>query len=489
MRKGKTVIGKDVLSLAEGMRLHSVKDLIIGADNDEIVALLVDEGGLLSSSTVVPMEAVHHFGKDAVVIADASAVVAASSYPRVKAILDRKESLLGKRVFTSTGEQLGSVADMYFDESTGRIAGLEVSGGALGDLKSGTSYLAIEEIQRSGPDVVFVDPTAAEALDAQVGGVAGALGDAKERVGQAASDAKSSVDQRVSDAKAGAQQDPGEAIIGRRSGMDVMDENGSVVIANGQRVTREHVDRARESGNLEVLQQAVSAGETQETGARVGADLEKLGDSASSLWDRFTSKLSEVTDAQGQRVDEQQTKAKLGDIADAIGRPVTKVILDREDNVVLDLGDIITHQAVQQAYDAGMLDSLLDSVYKGGDVTFTRDEMKAREEGTAVVQKAAGGATLVEELEQKVQTADQEKQAKDQEKRDQAEAEQTRREQERAERAQSREQAEEQRQQELQELQAAAQPQNGPKGDESKPKDAEESSGETAVTGSTGRRS
>jgi hypothetical protein len=56
-----------------------------------------------------------------------------------------------------------------------------------------------------------------------------------------------------------------------------------------------------------------------------------------------------MTDATGKRLDEQKTNGRIADIADAIGRPVTKVILDREDNVILNLGDIITHQAVQRA--------------------------------------------------------------------------------------------------------------------------------------------
>lgn len=469
MRKGKTIIGKDVLSLAEGVRVHTVKDLIIGESNDEIVALLVDEGGLLSSSTVVPIEAVHSFGKDAVVIADASAVVAASNYPRVKAIIDRKESLLGKKVFTHTGEELGAINDMYFEEATGKITGLEVSGGRVGDLASGTSYLPIDEIERSGADVVFVDPSAAGALDSQVGGVQGALKGAQERAGQAAGDAREKVGQAAGDARSRLEeQDPEAALVGRRSGMDVMDENGSVVLANGQRITAEHVARARESGNLEVLTQAASIGARQETGERLGTDVEQLGDSAGSLWDRFTAKLGEVTDAQGKRVDEQHTKQKLSQIADAIGRPVTKVILDRDDEVILDLGDIITHQGVQGAYDAGMLDTLLDSVYKG-DVTFTRDEMMARQEGTATVQKARGGATLVEELQEKVETAEQERQAESEEKRRQAEEDRAQRETERQERAQQRDEAEQQRQQELQEAQAAAgdsaPPSDPPEGD------------------------
>lgn len=459
MRKGKTVIGKDVLSLADGRKVQSVKDLIIGDDNDEIVALLVDEGGLLSSSTVVPIESVNSFGKDAVVIADSSAVVAASSYPRVSQILDRKDSLLGKKVYTNAGEQLGSIGDMYFDERSGRILGLEVSGGAFGDLAKGTSYLPIEEIVRSGPDVVFIDPSAAEAIQSQVGGVSGALKDAQQKVGQAASDVRDKAEEARSDGQGGdggaQEQDPEKALIGRRSGMDVTDENGGVVVANGQRVTQEHVDRAKASGNLSVLTEAVTMHQAQQSGVQVGAAAEQVGDTAASLWDRFTSKMSEVTDAQGQRVDEAQTKQKLGKISDSIGRPVTKVILSREDDVILDLGDIITHQAIQQSHDAGMLDSLLDNVYTG-DVSFERDEMKSRQKGTAVVEEASGGASVVEELEQKVQSAEDQRQADKDQKRQQSEEDRQRRDEERQQRAEKRD-AESQERDKDAEVQQAAQ--------------------------------
>ncbi len=446
MRKGKTIIGKDVLSLADGIRIHSVKDLIIGEENDCIVALLVDEGGLLSGSTVVPIEAVHSFGKDAVVIADASAVVAASSYPRVHAILDRKESLLGKKVFTNEGQQLGKINDMYFDETDGQIRGLEVSSGTLGDLTKGTSYLAIEDVQRSGPDVVFVHPTVSDKLDSQEGGLQGALSEAKDKAGQATDDAKSGVSSR----------DPEQSLIGRKTGMDVMDENGSVVVANGQRITGDHVTKAKETGNLKVLTQAATMGQASEVGDQTGAALGQLGDSAGSMWDKFTTKISEMTDATGQRMDQQQTKGQLDKIADAIGRPVSKVILDREDSVILDLGDIITHQSVQRAHDNGMLDSLLSNVYKG-DVSFERDEMKAKVDGDSTVAKATGGAAVVEELEQKVQTAEEEKKAQGEQKKQESEAAKQQREQEREERAKERDQAAMEREQEIEKARSEGQ--------------------------------
>ena len=86
MRKGKSVVGQQVLSLTDGRRLDTVKDLVISAGNDAIVALLVDEGGLLSSSKVVPLESVVSFGRDSVVILGNEAIVSASADPDVKAI-------------------------------------------------------------------------------------------------------------------------------------------------------------------------------------------------------------------------------------------------------------------------------------------------------------------------------------------------------------------------------------------------------------------
>ena len=150
MRKGRTVIGQDVYSLADGRRVHSVKDLVVSEDHDAIVALLVDEGGLLGTSTIVPIEAVHRFGPDAVMVEDSSAVIPASADERVAATLDRKAQPPGDaRRDDQEGERVGPIGDMYFDEVTGEILGYEVSGGTVGDVMRGTSWLPLDGDRRS----------------------------------------------------------------------------------------------------------------------------------------------------------------------------------------------------------------------------------------------------------------------------------------------------------------------------------------------------
>jgi len=433
MQKGKSVIGKDVLSLATGVRIHSVKDILIGAGNDQVVALLVDEGGLLGTSTVVPFEAVNSIGRDAVVIEQEEAVVAASSDPEVKAILNRTDKLLGKTVYTEDGQKMGSIADLYFDDASGRITGFEISGGTLGDLARGPSYLDTNEIQIAGRDAVFISRSGGSALEGQVGGIQGALAKAGEKLGSAADDAKESLADKSA-------LTPQEKLVGKRAGADVTDERGSIVVASGQRITVDHVERAEATGNLQPLYEAADAGEARERDEKAKAAAQQVGDTAGDLWDKFTAKIGEVTDAAGQRADEQQTRNRLAKINDAIGRPVTKVMLDRDDKVILDLGDIITHQAVQRANDAGLLDTLLGSVYEG-QVTFERDEMKAKVVADSTVKKASGGAAIVDELATKVQTAEQEHASAAEAHKREAQASRERKNKERESRAEARDQA------------------------------------------------
>jgi uncharacterized protein YrrD len=434
MRKGKSVIGKPILSLADGARLHEVKDVILGAGNDTVVGLLADEAGFFASSLVVPIDEVRGFGRDAVVVASRQSVIPAKEAPEIGSIVSRQESLLGTRVYTETGDDQGKINDVYFDEPTGRILGFELSGGMFTDAAQGTRYVPIEELVRVGPDVAYVHPETAELLEQQRGGLSGALADvgekAKGAVGDAADSAKAATEGAT----------PEDALLGKRTGRDVEDDNGAVVVPAGRRVTSDDVERSRAAGRLGDLTTAVGLGEAGLAAANAGDALGAASDSAAGLWDKFTSKIGEMTDAAGQRVDHEQTKRRLDQIEDAVGRPVTKVFLDLEDRVILDLGDLITHAAVQRAHDAGALDSLLASVYKG-DVTFARDEMRAEKPGEATLEVASGpgiSAPLVEDLRSKVEDAERRGEEEAEAKQAQAEEDREAKKEQRAERARER---------------------------------------------------
>lgn len=440
MRKGKSIIGKDILSLDEGIKLDQVTDLVIDPEGRRLVALVVDEGGFMSSSKVVPMEDVASFGKDAVVVASRTSVVSVADHAGLRALVERDEKILGKKVFTTSGDNHGSVADIYFDEQTGDLVGYEVSGGLIGDAAKGTSFLATDEIAVIGGDVIYVRPETAEDLERQVGGIQGAMQDAGNRIGEATNaagekvgQAKNAAAQKLAESRESVTQSNREAaLVGKLTGSDVELDGGSVIVPKGRRIRSEDVTAAKAAGKLSALNASAAMGTAQQAGAEAKDALGAAGDSAVSLWDQFTAKIGEMTDATGKRIDHEQTKKRLSEIADAVGRPVTKVILDREDNVVLNVGDIITHAAIQRAHESGGLDSLLSSAYKGP-VEFTKEEMRApyEVEAEATVEKSTGGAVIVEELETKIEDAEKQREAAKERKKHESAADRVKRERER----------------------------------------------------------
>lgn len=454
MRKVKGLMGQPLISLADGHHIAPVKDVVISDDHASVTALVVRESGVLSSARVVPLDAVHSFGRDAIVIEGDAAILDAAAVPALDVSADR--SLAGMKVYSEAGQEVGTIADVYFEEDGGRIVGFEVSAGTLGDLASGPRFLPVEQVDHIGDDIVYVRPEAPDALQVVpegTTGAAGALDEARERLsgvahdaGERLSDAVSKVGKALDEA---AREDPtrqapapppGNELGGRRSGSDVTDDQGRILVAHGQTITQEHVERARASGQLEALREAAAAWDRAERERAISGAVEQLADSAGSAWDRVMGAISHMTDASGRRMGEQQAKARLAAINDAVGRPVTKVILDRSDEVILNLGDIITHEAVQRAHEAGILDSLLASVYKG-EVAFGRDEMRAPAEATSSVDRATGGAPLVAELEGTLQASEAQRQEAAEQGRREAEEARARREAERQERARVREEA------------------------------------------------
>ena len=280
-----------------------------------------------------------------------------------------------------------------------------------------------------GRDLIYVRPETAVTLQAQVGGLQGALQDAGDKLGEVSSSANG--DWRPN---------PRTCSIGKRTGSDVESDQGSASSCPRAAGFARRTSQPPGKPELDALSASAAAGTAQDVGANASATLGAVGDSAGNLWDQFTAKIGDMTDATGKRADEAQTKKLLGDIADAVGRPVTKVILDREDNVVLNLGDIITHQSIQRAYESGGLDSLLAATYKGN-VEFTKEEMRAptQVEAQATVEHASGGAPIVDELEGKVEEAQEQRDAEKARQAQEADAARERRKKEREARASQRE--------------------------------------------------
>lgn len=299
MYKGKHIIGKTIVTLNTGEIVDKVEDVIFDSQNNKILGFLVDEGGMLKSARVLPFERIKKIGDDTITIEDKNAIVNAQEVKSIQDFVASNNILIGTKVMTEDGKNLGKIADVVFDEMTGMIEGYEVTGGMFADAVSGSSFLPSPKTINIGRDVAFVPSDVITLMNNQEGGLKQMFQNTKERV---------------------------------TSGTRNMTDS----IASGWKNT----------------------------------DTQDIKSQASDAWMRIKEKATHMREKLSNEREEQQIKS-------AVGRPVTRVILDKDDNVILKTGEIITHESVEKARHSNVLDVLVSSVYKN-DPNFSSDELKER---------------------------------------------------------------------------------------------------------------
>jgi hypothetical protein len=275
------------------------------------------------------------------------------------------------------------------------------------DAYEGRSFVPAPQTLTIGEDVAFVPPETAGLMEEQVGGVKGAaqtLGDrikegaeaAGEKIQSGAESAKEklqagseTVRQRLGDAQAAATGAVLEEARGRRAREAVRDGQGFLLVAPGQIVTEPVLERARDRDREPELLASVglstggaalarAKGTSSAAGAELREGASELKQGAANLWERVKEKVGDAKERGVQELEEKRINA-------ALGRPVTRVIFDRQDRVILDVGELITHKAIEQSRQEGALAVLLDSVYKG-EPEITQEDLRAGESGSAALE-------------------------------------------------------------------------------------------------------
>ncbi len=467
MRNGKGMIGKPIVAYDSGEEFRTIVDLIFDQESNQLLGFLVDEGGWFSNALVLPLTNIQAIGADAVIVASREAIASAQEFPAMQSILERDNILKGTRIMTLDGRDLGTMLDLYFDDTTGAIEGYEVSGGIFADAYSGRSFVPAPDTLKIGEDIAFVPSETADLMQEQVGGIRGAMQTAGGKVqemaqftGEKAQEAAQFTGDKFQEATTfagtsftNAVVDPeeqetfvlgkvaqktvettdgitliqegkvvnsshilaarnlnmtndlyhaaggsataklGEKLTGAVTGMGanigleqaqgrrvnkmIFTPEGSVVAVEGQIVTPKVLERAKTHHQEQALLEAVglTTGDAlRVTGSNVG---QQVKDGAKGLWEQVKETASNLQDHGTQAIEDRRIKG-------ALGRPVTRVILDRNDEVILNVGELITHQAIAISRDADVLEVLLDSVYTETP-NLSLDDLRAPESGKAAL--------------------------------------------------------------------------------------------------------
>ncbi len=156
MRKTRNVIGLPVITADSGRQIGEVRDIWLG--EWEVKGLLLDPKYWFGRARVVPCEAVHSLGSDAVMLSDPEAVYHHGDFTEHgRLFMSGKKKLHGLPVVTPNGEQLGYIEDVYFDEKMEKqIIGLELTDGFISDITEGRKVVMIDERSQMGEDAVIV---------------------------------------------------------------------------------------------------------------------------------------------------------------------------------------------------------------------------------------------------------------------------------------------------------------------------------------------
>ena len=162
-----------------------------------------------------------------------------------------------------------------------------------------------------------------------------------------------------------------EQAQGRRAQRAIYTPQGYIIAAQGQIITDQAIARARATRQESALLDAVGLSPSDAAQSQAGTLATATGDGLktttavtsdrlqegfANIWDRVKETASDLQGRSAQALEEKRIKG-------ALGRPTTRVILDRQDEVILNVGELISHKAIDNARSAGILDVLLDSVY------------------------------------------------------------------------------------------------------------------------------
>jgi uncharacterized protein YrrD len=150
MQKINDLFGKRVISQQTGDQLATVRDVVLDRQAHRIVALIIGERA--GEEQVVRRERILGMG-EFIIVDGAGPFPTGDSDGEIVDLREGAEKITGKKIISTSGEQLGTVGDMYFSRS-GAIIGFELKHGLFSG--SDPQVIKAADVQAVGKDAVIV---------------------------------------------------------------------------------------------------------------------------------------------------------------------------------------------------------------------------------------------------------------------------------------------------------------------------------------------
>ena len=155
-------------------RKWEIKDIIFCTENKRIVAFEIERNSYEIKKKIVLKEDVLSLGKDAMIIENEKKMLA---FAKLKDDLGikKKDTIIGLKIYTKYGEDIGVVKDILFDFQKDTLDGVEVSDGLIQDVVQGRNLLPLLGKVEFGEENILVERAAVEEMMEKGKGIKGII--------------------------------------------------------------------------------------------------------------------------------------------------------------------------------------------------------------------------------------------------------------------------------------------------------------------------
>lgn len=134
--------GRKIVSTSTAATVGKVSDFVVDPDRSSVVALRLKASG----GEVLRWSDLSAFGTDAVTVSGPDKIT--DTTDDLARLTGRDHKIIGKRVLTVDGEELGQATDVIFDEQTGQVTAVVFADGnsASGRVVGIGSYAVVIEL-------------------------------------------------------------------------------------------------------------------------------------------------------------------------------------------------------------------------------------------------------------------------------------------------------------------------------------------------------
>ena len=253
MLKGAMLTGKPVLAYNTNRELGHVQGTLIDYDANRLAAFWVNPGAPTYQTRILPWSGVKTVEADRVIAWSANMLANVRDLFSIQRLIVQKAIRPGMRFKTIDHQDLGAMADFYFDESTGLLEGYEIVEGVLAADTDNHGFLPAPPMMAISENEMLVPANTVKTMQEKPGGLLALLEQLKEEI---------EVGSPVNQDLIIRYLLPG--INGLRVERSVQLNNGVIVAARGQIITAALIQRAQ---THQAEQQMIEA---------VGIDLDAL---------------------------------------------------------------------------------------------------------------------------------------------------------------------------------------------------------------------